>query len=208
MRIIFAIFLFLLTLFVFVYIADEIVLENETNFDQTIVTAISSYHSPTATSVLTFFTFFGSSAFLFPAYVVLVIYYWIRKNKKLALNVAAIGLTSTAVLFLLKDIFQRKRPLDPLIRNVTGFSFPSGHSFSSFTFYGLIAYILWQTHISTAWKITATILLFLFASTIAFSRVYLQVHFPSDVIAGFCLSIVWLILSLYVLVKVKFTANH
>ena len=205
-RIILAIFLFLLTLFVFVYIANEIVLEKETGFDTAIIHSISSLDSPGATSIMILFTFFGSHIFLFPAYIVLIIGLWIKKNKKLAVYVAAIGLTSTAILFSLKTIFQRHRPLDPLIRNVTGFSFPSGHSFSSFTFYGLIAYILWQTNISKTLKITASILLFLFAATIAFSRVYLQVHFPSDVVAGFCLSVVWLIVSFWILriIKVEF----
>ncbi len=189
------------------YIADEIVVEHETNFDQTIVTDLSSYHSSAATDIMTFFTFFGSSVFLFPAYALLIFFLWIKKSKKIAIDVAAIGLTSTGVLFILKAIFQRHRPLDPLIRNVTGFSFPSGHSFSAFTFYGLIAYILWQTNISKAWKIIITILLFLFAATIAFSRVYLQVHFPSDVIAGFCLSVVWLILSNWILRRGKISTS-
>ena len=153
---------------------------------------------------MTFFTFFGSSAFLFPAYVLLIVVLWLKKNKRLAINVTAIGLTSTAILFILKAIFQRHRPLDPLIREVTGFSFPSGHSFSSFTFYGLVTYILWQTNILKAWKITASILLFLVAATIAFSRSYLRVHFPSDVVAGFCLGVVWLILSFWILKIKKF----
>ncbi len=201
MRIILAIFLFLLTLFIFVYIADEIVLEKETGFDLTIVNAITPFHSSTATSVMTVITFFGSHLFLFPAYIALIIFFWIKKNKKIAITIGLIGLTSTAVLFSLKAFFQRTRPLDPLIQNVAGFSFPSGHSFSSFTFYGLIAYIIWKTNISKAWKITASILLFLFAFTIAFSRVYLRVHFPSDVVAGFCLSIVWLLLSFWIFKK-------
>src|SRR5674476_1265004 len=70
-RIILAIFLFLLTLFVFVYIANEIVLEKETGFDTAIIHSISSLDSPGATSVMIFFTFFGSHIFLFPAYIVL-----------------------------------------------------------------------------------------------------------------------------------------
>ncbi len=210
MRIILAIFLFLLTLFIFVYIADEIVLEHETHFDQNILTLISPFHSQGVSKAMEVFTFFGSSAFLFPAYILLIIFFLIKKNKQTAIDIAAIGLTSTGILFLLKDIFQRHRPLDPLIRNVTGFSFPSGHSFSSFTFYGLVAYLLWQTNISKAWKIAATIFLFLFPATIAFSRVYLQVHFPSDVAAGFCLSVIWLILSFWILGKgnVKTTAGQ
>ena len=186
------------------YIADEIVLEKETHFDEAIVSAITPYHSPGATTSMTVFTFFGSHLFLFPAYLILIFILWVKKNKRLALTVGLIGLTSTAVLFTLKAIFQRTRPLDPLIQDVAGFSFPSGHSFSSFTFYGLIAYLLWKTDISKGWKIAASVLLFLLAFIIAFSRVYLRVHFPSDVVAGFCLSIVWLLLSFWIFKKTGF----
>lgn len=163
--------------------------------------AIMSLDSPLATKVFATITFFGSSAFLFPAYSVLILYYLIRKSWNLALDVAAIGITSTALLHLLKNIFQRHRPLDPLIRNVTGFSFPSGHSFSSFTFFGMITYLIWQTQLKKSWKILTTIVLFLLATSIAFSRVYLRVHYPSDVIAGFCLSMIWLMISTWVLHK-------
>ena len=200
-RFILALVLFLVILFVFVTITDEIVLEHENGFDQNISQAISVLASPFATRLMEVVTFFGSSYFLFPAYVVLIIYYWYRKNIKLALDITMIGLSSTGILFLFKNIFQRQRPLDPLIRDVTGFSFPSGHSFSSFTFFGLIIYILWKTGIKKMWKILVTIVLFLFAATIAFSRVYLRVHYPSDVVAGFCLSIIWLMLSLWILHK-------
>jgi undecaprenyl-diphosphatase len=201
MRIILSIFLFILTLFVFVYIADEIVIENEARFDETIVHAVNPYQSTGTTKVMTTFTFFGSHLFFIPAYIILIGILWFKREKRLALTVAAIGLTSTAILFLLKSIFQRARPLDPLIQNVAGFSFPSGHSFSAFTFYGLIAYLLWQTKLAKAWKVGASILLFLFAVIIAFSRVYLRVHYPSDVVAGYCLSVVWLLLSFWVLKK-------
>jgi undecaprenyl-diphosphatase len=207
-RFILAFVLFLAVLFVFVAITDEIVLEHETGFDQHISHAILSLESPFATRLMEMVTFFGSANFLFPAYLVLILYYLSRKKIKLALDITMIGLSSTAILFLLKEIFQRQRPLDPLIRNVTGFSFPSGHSFSSFTFFGLLIYILWKTGIKKAWKIVVTIVLFLFATTIAFSRVYLRVHYPSDVVAGFCLSIIWLMLSLWILHKVDKSRSY
>jgi membrane-associated phospholipid phosphatase len=200
-RFILALVLFLVLLFVFVAITDEIVLEHENGFDQNISRVISSLVSPFTTKLMETITFFGSRAFLFPAYVVLILYYLFRKKIKPALDITMIGLGCTSILYLLKEIFKRHRPLDPLIRNVTGFSYPSGHSFSSFTFFGLIIYILWKTAIKKAWKILLTIVLFLFATTIAFSRVYLRVHYPSDVAAGFCLSIIWPMLSLWILHK-------
>lgn len=176
-------------------------LEHENGFDSSIANAILSLESPLATKIFETITFFGSSPFLFPAYAVLILYYLFRKKWNPAIDVAAIGITSTALLYLLKDTFKRHRPLDPLIKNVTGFSFPSGHSFSSFTFFGMIAYLIWQTRLQKTSKIFATIILFLVATSIAFSRVYLRVHYPSDVIAGFCLSMVWLMISIWVLRK-------
>ena len=201
LRFILALVLFLGTLFVFVAIADEIVMEHEDAFDQIISHAILSVVSPFATKLMTFFTFFGSPSFLFPAYLALIIFYLFRRKRGLALDIAMIGLSSTGILFSLKDIFQRHRPLDPLINNVTGYSFPSGHSFSSFTFFGLMIYIIWRTKLHKLWKILIAFFLFLLAATIAFSRVYLRVHYPSDVVAGFSLSIAWLMLSLWILHK-------
>ncbi len=199
LRLILALVLFLVTLTVFVTIADEIVLDHENNFDQTISGYIQSFVSPGMTKLMTSITFFGSSNFLFPAYLVLIAIYLIRKKNTLALDITMIGLSSTGILFLFKDIFRRHRPLDPLISNVSGFSFPSGHSFSSFTFFGLLIYIAWHSEIKKSWKIIISALLVCFATTIAFSRVYLRVHFPSDVVAGFCLSVVWLMLSFAIL---------
>jgi undecaprenyl-diphosphatase len=200
-RFIIALALFLATLFVFVSITDEIVLENENGFDQYISKAILPFVSPFATSVMKSFTFFGSEMFLFPAYLVLIIFYIFRKKSRLALDIIMIGLSSTGILFLFKDIFKRHRPLDPIVNNVSGFSYPSGHSFSSFTFFGLLIYIIWKTNIRKFWKILLAFILFVFATIIAFSRVYLRVHYPSDVVAGFCLSIIWLMISLWILHK-------
>ena len=199
LRFILAFILFLGILFVFVAIADEIVLEHENGLDQSVSKSVSLLVSSSVTAVMQVATFFGSSGFLFPAYIVLIVYFLFRKKIKLSLDVATVGLTSTFILYLFKNIFKRQRPMDPLIRNVTGFSFPSGHSFSSFTFFGLVIYVLWKSEIQKIWKILLSVALFLIASTIAFSRVYLRVHYASDVVAGFCLSVIWLMLSLWLL---------
>lgn len=196
-----AVVLFLLTLFVFVAIADEIVLEHENSFDTSIAKAIMSLDSPLATKIFATITFFGSSTFLLPAYSLLILYYLIRRHWNHAADVAAIGITSIGLLYLLKNIFKRQRPLDPLINNVTGFSFPSGHSFSAFTFFGMLTYFIWQTQLKGSWKIFITVIFFLMATAVAFSRVYLRVHYPSDVVAGFCLSMIWLMIATWVLHK-------
>ena len=193
-----------LFLFVLVFLTNEIVLGNHTSFDNSVFRYLDRYRSPGITEVLTFFTFFGSIKFLLPAYVLLSLYYiFFKKNSIRSFNIAAIGLSAGILLRLIKSIFQRHRPPNPLIENVSGFSFPSGHSFSSFTFVGVIIYILWESEVSRIVKYLGTAVLFILAAIIAFSRVYLQVHYASDVIAGFCLSFVWLALCIFILERIN-----
>ena len=196
--------IFLLSLIVFILIADEFVLEKETGLDILVLIAYRELPASPQPEVMLFITFFGSPYFLLTAYILLVGYYLIfRKNTKLSLDVAAIGITSSILLFSLKAFFHRLRPLDPIVKAVKGFSFPSGHSFSSFTFFGLLIYIVWQYRFSNLWKWILTILFFLFACLIAFSRVYLHVHYASDVVAGFFLSLTFLTSSLWILNRRK-----
>ncbi|MFL5739351.1 MAG: phosphatase PAP2 family protein [Flavisolibacter sp.] len=193
---------FLLALALFAFIANEMVLENENNLDRLAFQHLAHITNPSVTGVMVIITFFGSSYFLLPAYLLLIGYFLIfKKTRRLSLDVAAIGISSSIILFSLKAIFHRHRPLDPLVKNVNGFSFPSGHSFSSFTLFGLLIYILWNHKINPVLRWVLTILFILFATAIAFSRVYLHVHFASDVIAGFCLCILWLAVSLWLLRK-------
>lgn len=194
--------IFLLSLFLFILIANEMVLENENGLDQLAFQKLAAITNPQTTRVMLFITFFGSVYFLVPSYLLLIAYFLIfKKNRKLSLDVAAVGITSTIILFSLKEIFHRHRPLDPLVKKVNGFSFPSGHSFSSFTFFGLLIYILWNSNMNKTARWMVTISLLIFAAAIALSRVYLHVHYASDVVAGFCLCMVWLALSFWTVKK-------
>lgn len=198
-----AIIFFLLIVYVLWQITDEIVLENETAFDLNIFEFLSYYTTPSVTSLMLICTFFGSALFIVPAYFLLAAFYLFYKREKLqALGIISIGLLSRLVLFIIKNIFQRDRPLEPLV-DVSGFSYPSGHSFSSFTFFGLLTYITWKSKLPKISKWILSVFFIGFAFCIATSRVYLHVHYASDVIAGFCLSLLWLAISLWVLRKIE-----
>lgn len=200
LRLVIVLAIFTVILLLFIFITNEIVLENERYFDNTVFLFFADYTSTGTTGKMIFLTFFGSSKFLFPAYSLLVLYFLIFKRSTLrSFNIAAIGLGSIALLFLLKNIFKRHRPPHPLLADVKGFSFPSGHSFSAFTFCGLLIYILWESQISIYLKWIGSIALIVFAAMIAVSRVYLHVHYASDVVAGFCLSVLWLTICIFVL---------
>jgi undecaprenyl-diphosphatase len=102
-------------------------------------------------------------------------------------------------MLLLKQLFQRKRPLSPLLKAAKGLSFPSGHAIMAVTFYGLLIYIL-QHGLTIDWlKWVVTILVIVLIVLIGFSRIYLRVHYASDVAAGFIIGLLWLLISLAVL---------
>ena len=102
---------------------------------------------------------------------------------------------------LFKNLIGRHRPADPLIQGVTNFSFPSGHAFMSVAFYGLL--IAWiMTSIKSNWQRQAAItFLVLLILLIGFSRIYLRVHYLTDVIAGLCTGTIWLITCFWLMNK-------
>ena len=204
LRVIIVAGIFLLALLLFSVIADELVLEHENNLDKVAFHKLAAITNPGMTHLMEFITFLGSPYFLISAYILLSVYFLaFRKNRRLSMEVVAMGAISTVILFSLKTLFHRPRPDDPLIRKVMGFSFPSGHSFLSFTFYGLLIYILWNSQMNNGVRWILSVLFFLLACSIAFSRVYLHVHYASDVIAGFCLCIVWMVPSLWTIRKIN-----
>jgi len=135
-RVIITIIIFLAAVGVFAFIANEMVMENENNLDKVVFSKLASITNPSMTKWMVAITFFGSSYFLMPAYILLMgFFFFYKKERSITMDIAAFSIVSTILLFTLKDIFHRHRPLDPIVKNVNGFSFPSGHSFSSFTFF-------------------------------------------------------------------------
>lgn len=153
--------------------------------------------SPGKNKIMLFFTFLGTHQFLIPANLLLIFYFLFAMHKSwFSIRVLTIALSSLVLMFLLKYLFQRKRPLSPLLKAAKGLTFPSGHAIMAVTFYGLVLYILLHT-INTGWlKYLAVILIVVLIVLIGFSRVYLRVHYASDVIAGFIIGLLWLLISL------------
>jgi undecaprenyl-diphosphatase len=204
MRILLTIVLFIASVSALGLIIHDVFSDNLTVIDTLVIEKVKKLHSPCMTTVMKFITFFGSSWFLVPAYCAIALYYYfIKKNKKLVFDILAVYITGRIVLLSAKYYFQRQRPEDTLIGHLASFSFPSGHSFSAFTFFGLLIYVSSYYSLSFFQRLAVIFLSFTAACLIAFSRVYLGVHFPSDVIAGFCLCIVWLIISFSVLNNIK-----
>jgi undecaprenyl-diphosphatase len=198
LKTIIAVSVFLLSCGAFAFIADEMVLEKENQMDLWVFDQLKQITTPGLTGFMQAVTFIGSSYFLFPAYAVIVILFLLKRNLRYALNIAAVGLVGNAAVYTFKSLFHRQRPLDPLVEKVEDFSFPSGHSFSSFTFFALLLYIILKTNTSVTVKWIVGIILFITWFLVATSRVYLRFHFASDVLAGSLLACVWMLLCIWI----------
>jgi membrane-associated phospholipid phosphatase len=197
--------LFALVLFFFGLITDEIVLEDKRSFDDAIFKMVEPLRSAGLTNFMKLVTFFGSQMFLLPAYIGIAVYILAFQRKTArSLGVSAVAISGAGIVFIFKNIFRRPRPLAPLVDDIASFSYPSGHSFSAFTFAGIIIYLIYLSKMKVWVKWLLSILLFLFAALIALTRVYLNVHFPSDILAGFLLSMLWLSISFYAIKRMKF----
>jgi membrane-associated phospholipid phosphatase len=196
--------IFMLSLIAFVYLVRRVFVLGNNAFDQKVFDYLQNYVTPLNNKIMTVFTYLGKHEFLIPANLVLIAYFlFIRKHRWYSIKIPAIALSSLALMFLLKNLFGRERPLIPLLAPAKGLSFPSGHALMSMTFYGLLIYITYQSVKNMTLKWTVITLLFLLIFMIGFSRVYLRVHYTSDVIAGFAMGWLWIVVSLKVLRQIE-----
>ena len=193
----------IVSVLLFAFIADEIVMEKEGAFDDKIFALIAPFVSPANTNLFLFITFFGTGFFLLPAYLLIIIYL-LKKNKThYGIMVASLAIVSMLSGWAFKQIFHRGRPLLPLVHGAGGYSFPSGHSLGGFTFSGVIIYLVSRSGMTAISKWSISIFAFLFGALIGISRVYLHVHFASDVLGSLAITIIWLSISMICLQLVE-----
>jgi membrane-associated phospholipid phosphatase len=204
-----SIVLFVIAFGAFVFIAKYIFLDKQDAFDLSVSQFATNFVSPRRTHILVFFTMLGNAQFLLPANILLTSYFlFVRKHKWYSIKIPSIALSSVILMSLLKLLFTRPRPLVPLLEAAKGFSFPSGHSMSSVTFYGLLIYFIWQSKMNRSLRLFLVICLVSLIFIIGFSRIYLRVHYATDVIGGFSAGIIWLVLSLWVTRKIEFYSKR
>ena len=143
------------------------------------------------TPIVKFITNFGGAIILIVVTIALLISI---KNKKIRLSIFSNLVIITILNQLLKRILQRPRPTEYRIIEETGYSFPSGHSMISMAFYGYLIYLIYKYAKNKYIKWTSIILLSILICSIGISRIYLGVHYTSDVLGGFLISISYLII--------------
>jgi undecaprenyl-diphosphatase len=167
-------------------------------FDKAVISVVQGWESPALTGMMKFFTNIGTGLpiVLISLAIMAVLYVFFRHRRELILF-ACVVIGSALLNTLLKVVFHRARPTLHRLYEASGFSFPSGHAMAAFSLYGVLAFLLWK-HVSHA---SGRVLVILIAAVlilaIGVSRVYLGVHYPSDIIGGYLASGFWLALSVW-----------
>jgi membrane-associated phospholipid phosphatase len=172
--------------------------------DLAVFDRLQKFPNPRRNQFMLAITFLGKHQFLVPANLLLIFYFLaIARQTWLSIRVLAISLSSLILMLFLKWLFGRKRPLSPLLQAARGLSFPSGHAIMSVSFYGLLIYWVLHSPLPHWATLILTFTLVILIILVGFSRIYLRVHYASDVIAGFIIGLIWLFITLAVVEKAE-----
>jgi membrane-associated phospholipid phosphatase len=181
-----------LALALFIWLATAVLRKQTLWFDIAIRQTVHSYGSPLLTHLMRYITISGDIRFLIP--LLLVVEFWLvhLKRYRTGLKLLIVWPGATAISESLKLIFRRARPeaffgySEPIT-----YSFPSGHTIASTCCFCALAALLTARIESLVWKIVIWTVAALISLAVGFSRIYLGVHYPSDVLAGYAISVVW-----------------
>ena len=181
--------IFLILFSIFAY---KIVMDKSIYIDKIVYDFIcDNFMSERMTNIVKILTSLGSALVVI---ILTIVLFMAIKNKRIAVSIVINLIVITILNNLLKIIFLRPRPNVNNLILESGYSFPSGHSSTGMAFYGYLIYLIYKYVNNKKIKISLIIFLSLVIVAIGLSRIYLGVHYASDVLGGFLLAIVYLII--------------
>ena len=174
------------------------------SYDTRISEAVMRYRSPVLTEYFIFITNFGDTWGYVVAFVVCtLLFYWKFKNGKYVSELALVMILALSSDFILKKVINRTRPgIEHLVKVDTA-SYPSGHAMISMAFYGFLIYLIYNFKISMPLKVFLIAFCAFLILNIGISRIYLGVHFPSDIAGGYIAGFIWVIFCIMVFNLIK-----
>lgn len=166
---------------------------------------VEKLRSPTLTIFMKLITKLSNTTFIIALAILLtLLFQFLWKKEKIAMLIPTNLVIIALINQLLKLIFQRDRPIGYRLIEMTGYSFPSGHAMVSMAFYGLLIYIIYHLIKKKSLRITLITINIIIIFLIGISRVYLGVHYLSDVVTGYSISIIYLLFLAKILKKYNF----
>ena len=184
----------IIALALFSWLALEVRERETLRFDSSVRSALHQQASPALTVVMKAFTVIGSSIPMLLLLAATVSAFWLGGLRRQAMMMVIVMAGSLVIELSLKHVFHRARP-EPYF-NVplpSSYSFPSGHALSAACFYGMLALLLAARVRRETYRLGIWILCGLMIVMIGVSRIYLGVHYPSDVAAGYTTACIWLV---------------
>jgi len=185
-----------ISLVIFIVLGILVLTKNDIYLDSMVYNFISKYISNDLTSVLKTLTHLSGTIMVILITLLVLIFH---KNKKYGIFMAIDLILITIFQYILKFTFLRVRPVDINLIEETGYSFPSGHSLTAFAFYGFIIYLIQTSKLDKRSKNIYTILFSIIILVVGVSRVYLGVHFFTDVVGAFSFSLAFLIIYTHII---------
>ncbi|WP_285765806.1 phosphatase PAP2 family protein [Peribacillus sp. SI8-4] len=182
----------------FSFMAIAVSANDYLEFDRSVISFVQGWESPGLTSILKVFTYIGStgSMIVLVLFILVFLYKVLKHRLELVLFIAVMA-GSPILNALVKLCFQRARPELHRLIEIGGYSFPSGHAMNAMSLYGILTFLLWR-HIKGKWgRILLIVVSTLMILTIGISRIYLGVHYPSDIIAGYLAGGFWIAISIW-----------
>ncbi|MDZ8185841.1 MAG: phosphatase PAP2 family protein [Nostoc sp. ChiSLP02] len=188
----------LLILFLLAKLAEEVLEREAFAFDTSFLLWLHQFANPNLDSLMLFITNLGNPSTVVIVATLTFLLLWWQRYREEAKVFVFVCLGALILNTELKLFFSKPRPelWDRLISE-TSFSFPSGHALGSMVLYGFIAYEL-ATHYPQFAKVIYTLVVILIAA-IGISRLYLGVHWPTDIIAGYGVGFLWLMICITML---------
>lgn len=187
--------LLVFSLLLFYFLVHHVIPEKQNAIDNAAFLIFRPYISENLTRIARLVTFFGTGTFLIPSYLLIIFYLFRRKLINYAMVVIAMVMSSLFLGWILKPLFHRSRPGFPLVSGAGGYSFPSGHALGGFIFSGVLLILIWKTSKNIYLKWLLSLFIFSFGMTIGLSRIYLHVHYATDVIGSLFITLAWFSLS-------------
>lgn len=187
-----AFIIFILGMNLFVELSEEISGKALRRYDTLITDFITSFRTPELNKFFQFITDMGDLyAYIIATTLAAIFFFFKLKNKWFLFQLLGVLILSALANIALKRAFDRARPTIEHLVVVKTLSYPSGHAMSAMAFYGFLTYLVFQIKMKSWLRaILASLFIFLILA-IGISRIYLGVHFPSDVAGGFIAGLIW-----------------
>jgi len=167
----------------------------QNSFDASVAAQFLDMRSDIGVRIFALISFFGSWQFIVPATLIILLVLFIKKRKEFIFPFFLMMAEAELIVFFTKILFHRPRPITAVFLE-PDFSFPSGHANIAVVFYGYLAYILIKS-LKNKYKVPLVISVIIIAGLIGFSRLYLGVHYPTDVLVGYLIGSLLLIRGIF-----------